>query len=178
MRYLTCFLVLLAAVSVSAAGGFYAFKPNNIDGKPTALSSFQGKVVLVVNVASSCGYTPQYEGLEKLYREFKPRGLVILGFPSNDFGGQEPGTSQEIKTFCSTKYNVTFPLFEKVVVSGSKPAPLYAFLTEKAKKPPSWNFCKYLIDRQGKVVKFFDSDTEPNSKELRGAVEAALKARS
>src|SRR5450432_1073808 len=129
-NYLVFGVLLIMATSLFAASGVYSFTLNSIDGKPAPLADYKGKVVLLVNVASKCGYTPQYEGLEALYRKYKDRGLVILGVPANNFGGQEPGTNEEIKTFCSRKYDVTFPMFAKVSVAGADETPLYRFLTK------------------------------------------------
>ena len=154
---------------------FYELKANSLDGKPIDLATYKGKVSLVVNVASACGFTPQYEGLEKLYSEFKPKGFVVLGFPSNDFGGQEPGSSKDIQEFCSSKFHVTFPMFEKVgVKAGATQSPIYATLTSTG-NAPSWNFGKYLIGRDGHLIKFFGSTTAPESADVRQAIEAALK---
>ena len=137
------------------------------------MDAFRGKVVLVVNTASECGFTPQYAGLEKLWQDYRERGLVVLGFPSNDFGRQEPGTAEEIRTFCDLNFHVTFPMFAKVVTKGEGQSPVFAFLT--AKKPtPRWNFYKYLIGRDGEVHDYFVSLTSPDSKRLRRAVEKAL----
>jgi glutathione peroxidase len=147
---------------------------NRLDGKPESLGIYKGKVVLAVNVASACGYTPQYEGLQKLYAEFKDQGLVVLGFPCNQFGAQEPGSAQEIAAFCSTKFQVSFPMFEKLDVKGEKQAPVYAFLTKKL-GVPAWNFHKFLVGKDGKVIAAFPSDVAPESKELRAAIAAALK---
>ena len=135
--------------------------------------------MLIVNVASFCGYTPQYEGLEAIYRKYKDRGLVVLGFPANNFGSQEPGTNEEIKTFCSRKYNVTFPMYAKISVAGSDQAPLYRFLTDKQANPATggeirWNFTKFLVDRDGKVAARFESAVKPESPELAAAIEKAL----
>lgn len=157
----------------------YDFQMDDIDGNPVSLSAYKGKVLLMVNVASRCGFTRQYAGLEKLYQEFKDRGLVILGFPANNFMGQEPGTNEEIKQFCSLNYGVSFPMFSKISVKGKDTAPLYKYLTDKTLNPPSdgkisWNFNKFLISRDGKMLNHFGSRTEPESKELRGAIEAAL----
>jgi len=169
---------LLAAVSLALtsmnltadpASSLYDLKVNSLDGKPVDLAQYKGHVVLVVNVASKCGFTPQYAGLEKLYLAYKDKGFVILGFPANDFGHQEPGTPQEIAAFCSSKYNVTFPMFEKVVTKGAG-----QFLTTGF-PPPSWNFCKYLIDPNGKVLQFFPSKVTPQDPALTGAIDAALK---
>ncbi len=145
-----------------------------LDGTSESLSVYKGKVALVVNVASECGYTPQYEGLQKLYAEYKDRGLVVLGFPCNQFGGQEPGSSAQIAAFCSTKFHVAFPMFEKVDVKGEKQSPVYAFLTKRL-GVPAWNFHKYLVGKDGKVIAAFPSDVAPESKELKAALEGALK---
>lgn len=153
---------------------FYEMTVNRLDGKPESLATYKGKVVLVVNVASECGYTPQYEGLQKLYADYKDRGLVVLGFPCNQFGGQEPGSATEIQAFCSTKFHVSFPMFEKLDVKGPKQAPVYTFLTAKHGEP-SWNFHKYLVGKDGQVIAAFKSGVAPESAELRGAIEAALK---
>jgi glutathione peroxidase len=157
----------------------YDFTLNSIDGQPTSLSTFKGKVLLLVNVASRCGYTPQYTALEAVYEKYKDRGLVIVGVPANNFGGQEPGTNQEIKTFCSAKYNVTFPMMAKVSVKGKDIAPLYQFLTDKNANPQTggeigWNFTKFLIGPDGQVIARFDSAVTPDSKEVTSAVEKAL----
>ena len=168
----------LAAMNLSAdpVQSLYDLKVNSLDGKPVDLAQYKGHVVLVVNVASKCGFTPQYAGLEKLYLAYKDKGFFILGFPSNDFGHQEPGTPEEIEAFCSSKYSVTFPLFEKVVTKkGPDQAPVYQFLTTDFPQP-SWNFCKYLIDPNGKVLKEFPSKVKPQDKELTDAVDAALKS--
>jgi len=147
---------------------------NTLDGKPQSLATYKGKVVLAVNVASECGYTPQYAGLQKLYTEQKDRGLVVLGFPCNQFGGQEPGTAAQIETFCQKNYGVTFPLFEKLEVKGAGQAPLYQFLTAKHGEP-AWNFHKYLVGKDGQVIQAFSSKVAPDSPELKAAIEAALK---
>jgi len=150
-------------------GSFYDLKVTTLDGKPADLAAYRGKVVLVVNVASQCGYTPQYAGLEKLHRELAPKGFAVLGFPSNDFGGQEPGTAEEIATFCKRTYDVTFPMFAKVVTkAGPGQSPVYAFLGESGSLP-QWNFSKYVIDRNGKVAAFFPSRVAPDAPELRAA---------
>ncbi len=148
----------------------YEFKMNSIDGNEVDLSQYKGKKVLIVNVASECGYTPQYEGLEKLYETYKDK-LVILGFPANNFGGQEPGTNDQIKSFCKDHYNVTFPMFEKISVTGSDQHPLYQWLSQKDlngwnDQKPTWNFCKYLIDETGHLVKFYSSAVDPMSDEI------------
>ncbi len=144
------------------------------DETPQNLCQYAGKVVLVVNTASYCGFTNQYEGLEALYAKYGSKGLVVLGFPSNDFGKQEPGNSKEIADFCYNTYGVKFPMFAKSVVSGPAPNPLYADLIKQTGKTPAWNFHKYLIDRHGKVVESFPSKVTPDDKKLVGAVEKAL----
>jgi len=158
----------------------HEFTLNSIDGRPAPLSAYQGKVVLIVNVASRCGFTPQYAGLEALYEKYKDQGFVILGFPANNFGGQEPGTNEEIKTFCSTKYNVTFPMYSKISVKGDDQAPLYRFLTDKQANPATggeiqWNFTKFLVDKNGKVVARFEPKVTPESPDVTGAIEKALR---
>ena len=156
----------------------YALKTMTLDGKPADLGQYRGTVSLVVNVASKCGYTPQYEGLEQLQRELKGKGFNVLGFPSNDFGGQEPGTAQEIAEFCRLTYDVTFPMFEKVVTrKGAGQSPVYAFLGATGNLP-AWNFSKYLVDKQGRIVAFFPSDVTPEDPALRAAIARALAAAS
>ena len=147
-----------------------------IDGTAVDLAKYKGKVVLVVNVASRCGYTPQYTGLQKLYETYKDKGLVVLGFPANEFGGQEPGSDTDIATFCSSKYGVTFDMFSKVVVKGPNKSPLYKSLTESATPPGevSWNFEKFLIGRDGAIVGRYKSAVAPEDTKLTGAIEAAL----
>ena len=155
-------------------GSLYDLKVTTLDGRPAELSAYKGKVALVVNVASQCGFTPQYAGLEKLYRELAPTGVVILGFPSNDFGGQEPGTAEEIGQFCQKNYGVTFPMFAKVVTKkGPDQSPVYSFLGESGSLP-QWNFSKYVVDKNGKVEAFFPSRVAPDAPELRAAIEKAL----
>jgi glutathione peroxidase len=144
--------------------------------KPQSLCEYAGKVVLVVNTASQCGYTPQYEGLEALYRKYQARGLVVLGFPSNDFGGQEPGSNKEIAAFCTNQYAIEFPMFAKTVVRGPKASPLYADLARAGGAEPRWNFHKYLVDRSGKQVTSFDTKVAPNDARLVGAIEKLLAA--
>ena len=153
---------------------FYDFSAATIDGKQQSLRDYAGKVALVVNVASQCGLTPQYAGLQKLYDELKDKGFVILGFPSNDFGGQEPGTPDEIAGFCKKNYGVTFPMFSKLVTkAGPDQSPIYSLLG-KGGQLPAWNFAKYLVGKDGKVIAFYSSKVTPESKELRDAIEAAL----
>ncbi len=152
----------------------YDMKTKTLDGKPADLAMYRGKVSLVVNVASKCGFTPQYEGLEKLHREFGPKGFNVLGFPSNDFGGQEPGTAEEIQTFCKLTYDVTFPMFDKVVTQLSpNQSPVYGFLWTSGHLP-AWNFAKYLIGKQGEIVAFFPSKVTPEDPALRTAITKAL----
>jgi glutathione peroxidase len=166
---------MVMTASLFGASSVHEFTLNSIDGKPAPLSAYQGKVVLIVNVASRCGFTPQYTGLEALYEKYKDRGFVILGFPANNFGGQEPGTNEEIKTFCSTKYNVTFPMYSKISVKGDDKAPLYQFLTDTTGSEIPWNFTKFLVDKNGKVVGRFESKVTPESPEITGAIEKALR---
>ncbi|WP_140861765.1 glutathione peroxidase [Myxococcus xanthus] len=152
---------------------FHHLSANRLDGKPEKLSGYQGKVVLVVNTASECGYTPQYAGLEKLHQEYKDKGLVVAGFPSNDFGGQEPGSSEEIKKFCELRYKVTFPMFEKVKTKGDGQSPVYAFLSQHH-PAPKWNFHKYVVGKDGQVKAGFPSAVTPDSAELKAAIDSAL----
>jgi glutathione peroxidase len=159
---------------MSAASNIHEFTLNSIDGKPAPLSAYDGKVVLLVNVASRCGYTPQYAGLEALYEKYKDKGLVILGFPANNFGGQEPGTNEEIKTFCSAKYNVKFPMYAKVSVKGDDTTPLYKFLTDTKGGEVKWNFTKFLADKHGNVIGRFEPNVTPDSPEVAAAIESAL----
>ena len=155
-------------------GSFYSMKTTTLEGKPADLAQYAGKVTLAVNVASQCGFTPQYKGLEALYKELSPKGFSILGFPSNDFGGQEPGSPQEIRTFCQKNYGVSFPMFSKVVTkAGPQQSPIYSFLGASGHLP-AWNFAKYVIGKDGKVAAFFPSDVTPESKQLRDAIDAAL----
>jgi glutathione peroxidase len=155
---------------------FHDFKAKNIDGAEQSLADFRGKVVLVVNVASECGFTPQYAGLEALHRELKDKGFAVVGFPSNDFGAQEPGTDEQIKTFCSSKYDVTFPLFSKIPVKGEGKHPLYEWLTTTAQPPGEvrWNFEKYLVGKDGSFLRRFSSKVDPASPDLRAEIEKAL----
>lgn len=155
------------------------FTMKDFEGNNVPLAGFKGKVVLIVNVASECGYTPQYKGLEALYEKYKDQGLTVIAFPANNFGGQEPGTDAEIKAFCENTYHVTFKVFSKISVSGEDQHPLYRFLTSQETDPDfaggvKWNFQKYLVDRRGKVIGKFMSAVEPMSKELTTAVETEL----
>jgi glutathione peroxidase len=173
------FLGLMVSTMAFAATSIYDFTLNSIDGAPAPLSSYKGKVVLLVNVASKCGFTPQYAGLEKLYEKYKDRGFVIVGVPANNFGAQEPGTNEEIKTFCSRNYNVTFPMMSKVSVKGADKTPLYQYLTDAQANPKTggeikWNFTKFLIDRKGNIASRFDSAVTPESGEMTTAIEQAL----
>jgi glutathione peroxidase len=171
---------LLIALTMSAAeskSNLADIPLKDINGKDTSLKAYKGQVLLIVNVASKCGYTPQYESLEATHQKFKGQGFSVLGFPSNDFGGQEPGTNEEIKTFCSSKYNVTFPLFDKIHVKGAEQSPLYAALTGQDSPFPGdvkWNFGKFLVGRDGKIIKRWDSKVKPDSPEVTAAIEAAL----
>jgi len=160
------------------AASIYDYTMKSIDGQQVPLSNYKGKVVLLVNVASHCGFTPQYTGLEAMYEKYKAQGLVILGFPANNFMGQEPGTDAEIKTFWSTKYNVGFPMFSKISVKGNDQADLYKYLTDKTLNPATggeiqWNFTKFLIDRNGKIIQRFEPAVAPEK--FDAAVAAAVK---
>jgi len=160
-------ILLLAAVLTTNAQSIHSFTVKSIDGKNLNLASFKGKKILIVNTASKCGYTPQYEGLEKVYEQYKDK-LVILGFPCNQFGGQEPGTNEEIVDFCKKNYGVSFPLADKIDVKGSNIAPIYQWLTSKSKNgildaSISWNFNKFLIDENGKMIAYFPSSVKPDS---------------
>jgi glutathione peroxidase len=148
--------------------------PGLLSGKPQSLCEYSGKVVLVVNTASRCGYTPQYEGLEALYKRYRMRGLVVIGFPSNDFGAQEPGSNQEVAEFCTLNYGVSFPMFEKSVVAGRQANPFYAELAQRTGAAPRWNFHKYLIDRSGKRVLSFGSAVTPDDSALSRQIERLL----
>jgi glutathione peroxidase len=185
-RFVLTFPLAFAVLAVAAAarpqtppGGavsFYDLKTSYLDGKPADLGMFRGKVALAVNVASKCGFTPQYEGLEKLNRELSSKGFVVLGFPSNDFGNQEPGTPQEIAQFCKLTYDVTFPMFSKVVTkAGPDQSPVYKLLATSGHLP-AWNFSKYVIGKDGRVLAFFPSAVTPESLELRSAIAKALAA--
>jgi len=170
----------LMSATLFGASSVYEFTMNSIDGQPLPLSNYKGKVLLIVNVASFCGFTPQYEQLEAVYEKYKDQGLVIAGFPANNFGAQEPGTNEEIKTFCSRKYNVKFPIYSKISVKGDDKAPLYRYLTDSAANPKTggeikWNFTKFLIDRNGQIIARFESPVKPDSPEVISAIEKALK---
>jgi glutathione peroxidase len=181
MKLLLALALMLGAATTAA---FAADKPildiplKDIDGKDTSLGAHKGKVLLLVNVASQCGLTPQYEGLQALYDKFKDQGLVVIGIPCNDFGAQEPGSNAEIKTFCAENYKVTFPMLDKISIKGPGQHPLYAALTGKDGAFPGdveWNFAKFLISRDGKPLKRIDPNTEPTDADLVSAIETALK---
>jgi glutathione peroxidase len=185
------FTLLLAAVALAAVPRVGAadegkkpttvldFKVQDIDGKTVELAKFKGEVLLVVNTASQCGYTPQYKNLEAVYEKYKGQGFEVLAFPANEFGRQEPGTDAEIKEFCTGKYNVTFPLFSKIVVKGAGIHPLYQFLTAKESNPKfagdiPWNFAKFLVNRKGEVIARFAPGDKPDSAKVASAIEAAI----
>jgi len=177
---LLCLAFSLSAVAAAPAS-VYDFTLKSIDGAPTPLKEYHGKVVLLVNVASHCGYTPQYTALESLYEKYKDKGLVVVGIPANNFMGQEPGTNEEIKTFCTKKYNVSFPMMSKVSVGGDDKTPRYQFLTGKSTNPKfsgeiQWNFTKFLVGRNGALVARFEPATTPDSPEVTSAIESALAA--
>ena len=176
----TLFLLLSFILMGGSMKSIHDFTMTDIDGKEVALSKYKGKVVLIVNVASKCGYTPQYEGLQKLYQEYKDKDFVILGFPANNFLGQEPGSNKEIKSFCTINYGVTFPMFAKISVKGKDIHPLYQFLTGKTTNPEfpgriTWNFNKFLISREGKIIGHFGSRAKPYGKKLITAIDKAIK---
>ena len=172
-------LFLMPIISVPA-GSVLEIPLKDNSGKDTSLDAYKGKVLLVVNVASKCGLTPQYKALEAIHQKYKGQGFTVLGFPCNQFGGQEPGTNEEIKQFCSSKYDVTFPLFDKLDVNGPKRHPLYVALAGKESPFPGdikWNFGKFLIGRDGKILKRFEPKTTPDAPEVIQAIEAALAAK-
>ena len=159
------------------SANIYKYSVKNIKKEDVNLKSYEGKVLLIVNVASECGYTPQYEGLEKIYKKYNAKGFEILAFPCNDFGGQEPGTNEEIQKFCSINYNVTFPLFDKISVKGSEKTELYIMLTDNkitGKSEIAWNFEKFLVDKKGNVVANFKSKVNPESAEITSEIEKLL----
>lgn len=176
MKVLASILALFMIQSLSAAS-VQDIPLKDINGKPTSLKDYEGKVVLLVNVASQCGLTPQYKALQAIHEKYKDQGFTVIGVPCNDFGAQEPGSNEEIKEFCSSKYDVTFPLMDKVHVKGNDQHPLYAKLTGKDAKFPGeieWNFGKFLIDQKGNVLQRFTPKTEPNSSEVTSAIEKSL----
>jgi glutathione peroxidase len=179
VRKLFGFVVLCVVMSFAAGKSVYDFPLNTIEGQPTSLATYKGKVLLVVNVASRCGFTPQYSALESTYEKYKDRGLVIVGVPANNFGAQEPGTNEEIKTFCTRKYNVQFPMMSKVSVKGSDTTPLYQYLTDTSLNPKTggeikWNFTKFLFDRNGNIVARFEPEVTPDSPQVVAAIEKVL----
>jgi len=188
MEMLTLLVPMLLGCQTSAlepamepkesAATIYDFKTADIDGKPVDLKKYKGKVLLVVNVASKCGLTPQYNGLEKLQKQYASKGFSVLGFPANNFNGQEPGTNEEIKEFCSATYGVTFPMFSKISVNGADRAPIYKWLIESSDRPKDdieWNFAKFLVGKDGKVLARFSPRDTPESEKVVKAIEAALK---
>jgi glutathione peroxidase len=177
LAYFTFCCAFLSAMNAAALSDISV---KTIEGQDQSLATYSGKVLLIVNVASKCGYTRQYDGLEKIAAKYREQGLVVLGFPCNQFGGQEPGTNAEIKEFCSTKFKVSFPLFDKIDVNGAGRHPLYSFLSGEASPFPgkiSWNFNKFLVGRDGKILARYESSVTPESDKLTSAVEAALAAK-
>jgi len=181
MKIIALLALLFIAQTVAArAESIYDLKLKDIDGKDVTLAAYKGKVLLIVNVASKCGYTKQYTALEATYQKYKDQGFVVLGFPCNQFGGQEPGTNEEIKEFCTSKFSVTFPLFDKLDVNGKDRAPLYTLLAGEASPFPGdikWNFNKFLIGKDGKILNRFESKVTPESTEMTSAIETALAAK-
>lgn len=187
MRVLHRMKHILLSLALMTAAAMAADKPSitdiplkDIDGKPTTLKAYEGKVLLLVNVASRCGNTPQYKAMEELYRKYKDQGLVVMGFPCNDFGAQEPGTNAEIKEFCTSKYDVSFPMFDKLHVKGPEQHPLYTALTGKDGAFPGdvkWNFGKFLVGRDGKPLERFEPKVKPDDAKVVNAIEAALAAK-
>jgi glutathione peroxidase len=180
LQLISTLLFLSAMTSAIRAQSLYDIPVKDIDGKAGTLAPYRGQVLLVVNVASACGYTPQYEGLQAIYEKFQKGGLTVLGFPCNQFGGQESGTNAEIKEFCSAKFHVTFPMFDKIAVNGAQRHPLYAALAGKTSPFPgdiTWNFNKFLVGRDGKILQRFGSGAKPDSPEVIKAIEAALAAK-
>jgi glutathione peroxidase len=179
MKTIALAAALFCAQAAFAGPALYDIPLKDIDGKDTSLKPYAGKVLLVVNVASRCGNTPQYEGLEALQRKYKDKGFTVLGFPCNDFGAQEPGSNEQIKEFCSKTYDVTFPMFDKLHVKGSEQHPLYQALSGKSAPFPGdvkWNFGKFLVGRDGKIIKRFEPGVKPQSPQVTQAIEAALAA--
>ena len=170
-----CAVLFAMSLSSSAANSVHEFEMKAIDGKSVKLADYKGKVVLFVNVASRCGYTPQYAGLEALYKKYKDQGFVIVGVPANNFGGQEPGSDAEIAQFCSRTYNVTFPMLSKVSVKGGDMTPLYAYFTTAKGGDVKWNFTKFLVGKDGKVVERFEPGDAPESPQIAAAIQKALK---
>ena len=166
--------VLLLGAALFGAASVYEFTLNSIDGAAAPLAAYKGKVLLLVNVASKCGFTPQYKALEAVYQNYQDKGLVIAGFPANNFGAQEPGTNEEIKTFCTRTYSVTFPMYAKISVKGADIAPLYEFLTKSTGGDIKWNFTKFLIGKDGRIIARFESPVKPDSPDVTAAIEKAL----
>jgi glutathione peroxidase len=182
MKTIAAVLLTLALIAATSTKTVYDFNVKDIDGSDVSLSKYKGKVLLIINVASLCGNTPQYSDIEAMYKKYQDKGLVILGFPANNFMGQEPGSNTEIKQFCTSKYAVTFPMFSKISVKGKDIAPLYAYLTEKPQNgavdaPVTWNFQKFLIGKDGKVITSFSPKTKVTEPEVISAVEKALAAK-
>ena len=180
MKKLIGSTILFIMATLLYAGSIYDIPVKDIDGKDTTLAAYKGKVVLIVNVASKCGFTPQYKNLEAVYQKYKDQGFVVLGFPCNQFGGQEPGTDAEIKEFCTSKYAVTFPLFDKIEVNGPNRNSLYVALAGESSPYPGdikWNFTKFLIGKDGKILNRFDSKIKPDAPEAISAIETALAAK-
>jgi glutathione peroxidase len=186
VRTIYALIVVVLAASAAAVSSHAAefpcpaildHKVASLQNEPVSLCQYSGKVLLIVNTASECGYTPQYEGLEKLYRRYRDKGFTVLGFPANDFGGQEPGSNQEIAQFCRLNYGVTFPMFAKTSVAGAKANPLYRALAAQTGKPPRWNFHKYLLDRTGQPASVFESAVEPTDARVTSQIEKLLAAR-
>jgi glutathione peroxidase len=177
MKKMTCFATLFLVTAMLHAGSIYDIHIKDIDGKDTTLAAYKGKVLLIVNVASHCGFTPQYKNLEAVYKKYSSQGFVILGFPCNQFAGQEPGTDADIKQFCTANYDVTFPMFDKMEVNGANRHPLYVALAGATSPFPgdiTWNFNKFLIGKDGKILNRFSSKVTPDSPEATAAIEAAL----
>jgi len=169
---------MITIINTSKSDSLYEYPVTDIDGNEMSLETYKGKVLLIVNVASKCGYTPQYEGLQEIYEEFNEEGLVIVGFPANNFKGQEPGTEEDIKEFCTLTYGVTFPMTSKVSVLGEDQDPLFTYLTSQPNQDfdgdIKWNFEKFLVDREGNLIRRFRSAVKPDSDELKGAIKAVL----
>ena len=175
MRFFLISSLMLMSATAIACPALLDRNMQTLLEQPQSLCDYAGKVLLVVNTASECGYTPQYEGLEGLYRKYKTRGLVVLGFPSNDFGGQEPGSNKEIAAFCVNQYAIDFPMFAKIAVKGKNADPFYVQLTKTTGRAPGWNFHKYLVDRSGTRVQSFDTRVEPDDARLIAALERLLQ---
>jgi len=183
----TLFIATIATILSTMAASSHSAEPPcpailehkfaNLMDESISLCQFRGKVILIVNTASECGYTPQYEGLEKLYRRYRDRGFVVLGFPANDFGGQEPGSNKQIAQFCQVNYGITFPVFAKTTVVGVNANALYRQLAARTGQPPAWNFHKYLVDKSGARIQAFESAVEPEDRRLIGEIEKLLAAR-